>query len=187
MADLTKVIEGVATVVLAGASSWLAYYAKTRKAIKDLEEKVGSIEPTPTGLFLTVAQVEENSKRVRRELNLWEDDPPAWAKRMVARSRTQSANDVAFEEQTARSMKEVRDRFRQLEEDVEDLAARIKDRDEDRDEGVTRDEYIQDSKLRAEEMVKVREQLAMANGLLRGVMAAMGYDTEPRHPGPEGR
>ena len=188
MADLTKAIEGVVTLLVTtgagAASTWLAVFRETRKKITALEERLGVSEPTKTGVFLAISLVEESIKKLRREVDLWEDDPPAWAKRLVARSRTQSANDQAFEEQTTRSLKDVRDRFKRLEEDVEDLATKL----HDREDIVSREEYVQDSKLRAEEMVKVREQLAMANGLLRGVMAAMGYiDAEPRHPGSEGR
>ena len=46
---------------------------------------------------------------------------------------------------------------------------------------ISRDEYEEDSRRRAVETAKIRENLASANSFLRGVMSALGYiDPEPK-------
>lgn len=185
MADsTTQIIAGVITGLLSGGTSavttFLTVFRDIKKKITSLEEKVGDSE-LKTGIYNILAVFEEHLKKIRREMDLWEDDPPPWAKRMVARSKYQSADDLVFEESTARAMKDVRDRFKRLEEELETFANRLKDQGD----WVSRSEYSEDSKARAEEMAKVREQLAMANGLLRGVMTTMGYINAEPEPKPK--
>ena len=53
------------------------------------------------------------------------------------------------------------------------------------DDYIYRVEYEKDGRQRSEELSSIREQLATVNGLLRGIMAAMGYidPTNKKRPG----
>jgi hypothetical protein len=198
MADLTHVIESVVGGLLTGGTSavttFLTVVKDTKKRLALLEEKVGTVDPK-TGIYLALSLVEDTTKKLRREVDSWEDDPPDWAKRLLARTRMSSSNDLSgqiqFEDRMDRNMKEFRDRLKRVEDDIEAKIERIEHEVETQLPGqshgrvVSRDEYVKDSQQRAEEMLKIREQLATANGLLRGVLSALGYiDTDkPKLPG----
>lgn len=201
MADVTKVIEGVVTGLLTGGTSalttFLAVFKDIKKRITALENAVGQTDPK-TGLHLALSYVEDTTKRLRREMDSWEDDPPQWAMRLLARARSNSSTDlsgqVQFEEHINRTVKIISDRLKRVEDRFEEEIETLK-RDSERristhvadDLHLTRDEYIQDSRQRAAEIAKLREQLATANGLLRGVMTTLGYidaDKPPSKPKP---
>ena len=55
-----------------------------------------------------------------------------------------------------------------LEEQIDGLRSSLQNH-------IGRGEYERDSRKRSEELSKIREQLAASNGLLRGVMTALGY------------
>lgn len=189
MADLSKLIETVVSGVVSGGASALtailAVLRDFRNRLQTLEAKVGTAEPK-TGLYLALSLIEEPVKKMRREMDAWEDDPPDWAKRLLAKARTNSSTDLSgqihFEDRVDRTLKEFRERIKRIEDQVESELARL-EREVGKQQAdtklVTREEYLRDSQQRAEEMHKVREQLATANGLLRGVMSALGYiDTD---------
>lgn len=198
MADVSKIIESVVGGLLTGgmsaATTFLTVFKDIKKRVTSLEERLGTADPK-TGVYLALSFVEDGTKQLRRKVDGWEDDPPDWAKRLLARSRSTSSNDlsgqIAFEERVDRNMKEYRDRLKRVEDDIEAKIERIEREVEKRmsakgtSHGVTREEYVKDSQTRAEEVIKIREQLATANGLLRGVMSALGYiDTDkPKSPG----
>lgn len=199
MPDVSKIIESVVGGLLTGgmsaATTFLTVFKDIKKRVTSLEDRLGTADPK-TGIYLAISFVEDGTKQLRRRVDGWEDDPPEWAKRLLARARTTSSNDlsgqIAFEERVDRNMKEFRDRLKRVEDDLEEKITRIEKEVERRvslkggaGHGVTREEYVKDSQSRAEEMVKVREQLATANGLLRGVMTAMGYidSDKPKSPG----
>jgi Mg2+ and Co2+ transporter CorA len=198
MADLQKIAESVASGLLTGGASVIttvfAVFQDIKKRVTNLEEKLGTAEPK-TGVYLALSLIEESTKKLRKEIEGWEDDPPSWAKRLLSRARSSSSNDLSgqldFENRIDRSLKEFRDRLKRLEDHLEERVDQI-ERDVDRrtlavepgEDFIAREEYVKDSQHRAEEMIKTREQLAGVNGLLRGVMAALGYiDDKSKYPG----
>jgi hypothetical protein len=112
----------------------------------------------------------------------------------MGRARTNSSNDLTlqrdFEERIERVVRSHNERLSRAEDDFETKIRRIEeDMSRDLDSAVeptgkllTREEYIRDSQQRSEEMQRVREQLATANGLLRGVMATLGIIDPPKLP-----
>jgi gas vesicle protein len=190
-----QIIAGILSGGAGAATSLLGVFRKTKERLKALEESVGKEEPIKTGLFLTVQALEDTVKKMKREMESWEDDPPKWAERLLARGRAGSNHDLAaqvqFEERVDRTIRSYNERLARAENDLESRIRRIEE-DVERDlasepDGklLTREEFLRDSRLRAEEMHKLREQLATVNGLLRGVMAALGIiDPEPGSPPP---
>ena len=183
MADLSKLFESVISGLLTGGMSafttFLAVMHDAKKRIGLIEGRIGTPEP-PTGLYLLISETEDLARRVKRQIDDWEDDPPDWAKRLLSRSRATSSSDLSgqlvFEERVDRTLRELRDRLKRLEDDTEERVERVEKKVVDTpDTLVGRDEYLEDSLKRAEEISKIREQLAAVNGLLRGVMSALGY------------
>lgn len=191
MADLSKYIEPIVSGLLAGGgagiSSVLAFAKDLKKRVGELEVKLGQTEEPRTGLYLTLWTVEETLKRLKREVDSWEDDPPEWAKRLVSRSRSNSSMSldhlVEVESRIDGKIRAFNERIKGYQDDIDKLGDRIKkleaslEDDEKPDSGklITRMEYERDAKQRAEELIKIRESLASASGLLRGVLATMGY------------
>jgi len=188
MADISKILEGVIGGLLAGGisggSGVVAYFRDLKKRLADLEAKLGTSEPK-TGIYLALWMLEEPLKKIHREMDSWEDDPPEWAKRLLSRSRVSSSTDlgqqVEFEGRIMLALRQYNDRIKRIEDDFDSKIDRI-ERDVERhiSEGpdgkmLTRAEYVADSRERAAEMLKLRQELATANGLLRGVMSGLGY------------
>lgn len=192
---ITEIISGVLTGGAGAATTLLGVFRKTKQRLRELEEAVGKEEPVRTGLFLTVWALEESVKKLKREVESWEDDPPKWAERLLGRARTNSSSDLTaqadFEQRVERILRSHNERLTQAEDDFEKKIRRIEsdvERELTAEEPVskflTREEYLQDSRERAEEMTRVREQLATANGLLRGVMSTLGIIDPPPVPKP---
>lgn len=191
MADISKYIEPIVSGILAGGasgvSSVLAFAKDLKKRLTELETKLGQSEEPKTGIFLALWTVEESLKRLKRQIEGWEDDPPEWAKRLVSRSRSNSTMSldqiVEVENRIDGKIRTFNERIKTYQDNIENLASRLRkleaalEEDEKPDSGklITRAEYERDSKVRTEELLKIRESLASANGLLRGVMAAFGY------------
>lgn len=196
MADLAKIFEtlvsGIPGLLAGGASAattLLAYARDIKKRLTDLETKVGSNEEPRTGLSQTVWAVEESLKRLKRDIENWEDDPPEWAKRLLSRNRSTSQmgldHMLEVEQRLDQKIRTFNDRIKGYEDELEEVARRVKTLEADEQPHgklVTRDEYEKDSKTKTEELLKIRESLATANGLLRGVMAAMGYLDDKKDP-----
>ncbi len=204
MADLSKLIEPIVSGLLAGAttgvSSVMAFARDMKKRLTDLEVKLGQNEEPRTGIYLALWTVDESLRRLRREVESWEDDPPEWAKRLVNRSRTNSSMSldhlVEVENRIDGKIRTFNERIKAYQDEIDDLGSRLKklegalEDDEKPDSGklITRAEYERDSRAKAEELLKIRESLASANGLLRGVMAAFSYlDTPEKKENPRGR
>jgi chromosome segregation ATPase len=191
---ITQVISGILTGGAGAATTLLGAFRKTKARLHALEEAIGKEEPIKTGVFFTLEILEENFKRLKREVDSWEDTPPKWAERLMGRARTNSSNDLTlqrdFEERIERVVRSHNERLSRAEDDFETKIRRIEeDMSRDLDSAVeptgkllTREEYIRDSQQRSEEMQRVREQLATANGLLRGVMATLGIIDPPKLP-----
>lgn len=177
----------------------LAFARDLKKRVAELEAKLGHGEEPKTGIFLALWTVEESLKRLKREVESWEDDPPEWAKRLVSRSRSNSSMSldhlVEVENRIDGKIRTFNERIKTYQDEIDALAGRLRklesalEDDEKPDSGkiITRAEYERDSKARAEELLKIRESLASANGLLRGVMAAFGYLDPAEKKEPKGR
>lgn len=200
MAEPNEIVPQIIAGILSGgagaATSLLGVFKKTKARITALEEALGKEEPVRTGLFLTVWALEETVKRMRREMDSWEEDaPPKWAERLIAKITRSSSHDLQsqmdYEQRIERMLKTFNERLSRAEDDLDAKIRRIEE-DVERDLAsepsgklLTREEYLADSRARAEEMLKLREQLATVNGLLRGVMVALGIiDPESGAPPP---
>ncbi len=190
---LPQIIAGILTGGAGAATSLLGVFRKTKARLAELEEAVGKEEPVKTGLFLTISAIEDTVKKIKREMESWEDSPPKWAERLLARVRTTSSNDltaqVQFEDRIERSLRSFNERLSRAEDDFEGKMRRVEQdveralAEEPSGKLLSREEYLRDSRGRAEEMLKIREQLATVNGLLRGVMTALGI-IDPETPKP---
>lgn len=191
MADLSAIVEtivsGLAGGAASGATSILAWARDIRKRLATLEEKVGSSTDPKTGLHQSVVLLEELLKRLKRDIEGWEDDPPEWAKRLVSRTRATSSMglDHLLEVETRldQKIRTFNERVKSVEEELDDATTKLKRIEADFADFnrlLTREEYERDAKAKSEEILRIRESLATANGLLRGVMAAMGIVDEPK-------
>lgn len=191
MADLSAIVEtivsGLAGGAASGATSILAWAKDIRKRLTTLEEKVGSNTDPKTGLHQSVVLLEELLKRLKRDIEGWEDDPPEWAKRLVSRTRATSSMglDHLLEVETRldQKIRTFNERVKSVEEELDDALTKLKRIEADFadfERLLTREEYERDAKAKSEEILRIRESLATANGLLRGVMAAMGIVDEPK-------
>lgn len=182
---LTQVVSGVLTGALGAGTSLLGGFRNLQKKVATLEEMLGHTEPR-SGLYHTVFLVEDALKKLKRDIDAWEDQPPSWANRLFSRARSSSSSDITsqlqFEERMNVSMRQLSDRISRLADDTEASFKRM-ERGESSDDLLTKDEYLKDSRVRAEEMIRIREQIATANGLLRGVMSAVGL-IDPERPKP---
>ncbi len=188
MAEPNEIVPQIIAGILSGgagaATSLLGVFKKTKARIAALEEAVGKEDPVRTGLFLTVWALDETVKKMKREMDSWEEEPPKWAERLISRLARGSSHDLQaqadFETRIERKLREFNERLSRAEDDLDEKIRRIES-DVERDlaqepDGklLMREEYLSDSRARAEEMLKLREQLATVNGLLRGVMTALG-------------
>ena len=215
--DYNKLIETVLTGLLTGGTSAITtFFAAVRdlkKRLTTLEERLGTLEPR-TGVYVHLGTLEETVKKLKKEVESWEDAPPTWAVRLVSKQRNSSADLgglVALEDRITSQFRQFQSHLSHVEQDLADRCRRldetIKKLENDlkkievnvekleeiievrldkvidnRLEGrvITRSEFEKDSKTRAEEMLQVREQVATANGLLRGVMTALGFVDQDR-------
>ena len=176
MADTTDLIKTVVSGIITGgtsaATTFLTVFRAVKKQVADLEEKVGSSTDPKTGLYLTVSTVEDNLRRLRRELTEWDDQPPDWAKRLVQRAKVSSANDlntiVDIESRVDARLRSFQDRLTVVENGQKKTTA------------MTREEFLEDSARRAREVGEIREEIAAVNGLLKGILVALGRDPEGR-------
>lgn len=176
---LQTIISGALTGGASATTTFLAVFKDIKKRLTDLEAKVGTAEPK-TGLFQALEALAEQVRRLRREIDGWHDDPPDWA-RGPARRGTSINMEVVheIEERMEQRLKSFAAAMKRLEDDLERREKRMEDGLERSTPGVrtfiSRDEYEADSKQRAIEVAKIRENLASANSFLRGVMSALGY------------
>ncbi len=187
MADATLIQTILSGIVTGGGSAVTAFAAVFRdikKRLKALEDAVGNdaADGDPkTGLFLLVERLDEIARKVKREVDSWEEDPPEWLLRLVNRAARSSSVNLEHQSELERLIDQ---RFRanannitRLDEQLEALQSRLTD-------FIGRGEYATDARHRSEELSSIREQLATANGLLRGIMTAMGYiDPTKKKPG----
>jgi chromosome segregation ATPase len=193
MADFPSILESLATGILSGGTaaltSVLGVFRDLRKRLKEVEEHVGA-PATPTagasGIYqvLTtlgerIEKAEETAKRLQKDLEEMEDTPPDWVVRMVARQRNSTSVNMEvqqeFENRMESRLRTIQDRLMRELEDLKDELSGLKKDLRDLDERfVPKDAYVQDSRRRADELSNIKESLAAANGLLRGVLGALG-------------
>lgn len=184
MADITLVQAIISSVLSGGgtaATAVLTMFRDSKKRLASLEDRLGSNEDPKTGLHATVERVEEIVKRLKREIEAWPDDPPEWLMRAVNRSTRTNLmtheNQRELERLIEQRYKSNAGQIARLEEQFDALEKTLND-------FIERSEYERDARVRSEELAKIREQLATSNGLLRGVMTALGYiDPEGRKRG----
>lgn len=188
MSDNASLIQTILSGVLSGGGSavtaFAAVFREIRKRLDKLEAQIGKdgAEGEPkTGLFLLVERLDEIARKVKKEVDSWEEDPPEWLLRLINRAaRSSSVNLEHFGELERiidQRFKTNRDNISRLEEKLEVIERRF-------DDFISTADYEKDARQRSEELASIREQLATANGLLRGIMTAMGYiDPTKKRPG----
>jgi chaperonin cofactor prefoldin len=177
--DPTSLIQTIVSGVLSGGGSavtaFAAVFRDIKKRLKALEERIGNDgedQEPKTGLFLIVERLDDIARKVKKEIDSWEEDPPEWLLRLVNRAARSSSVNLEHQGEMERMIegrfRTNRDNIQRLEEKFESLQGRIEDL-------IGRGEYEKDARQRSAELSTIREQLATANGLLRGIMTAMGY------------
>lgn len=176
--NVIQIITGVLTGGASAATTFAAVFKGIKRRLDALEKQLGSDTRPKTGIHLMVDRLDENLSTLRKEINRWPDDPPDWLLRLI--KRTMASNSLSLDltgemERTAEQRhRTLQSQMSRLEEQLDDLRNSLKHR-------ITREEFERDGRKRAEELSKIREQLATVNGLLRGVMTAMGYiDAKPK-------
>lgn len=183
-------IEGIVSGVLTGgasaATTVLTLFRDLRKRTASIEEKLGSAIDPKTGLHLSIANVEDSYRKLRKQIDSWDEEPPTWAVRLMNRrvaSTSFSMEHISEVEQRLENKLRLLDgRLDTLETDLNKHRREHNDLDT---EFVTVESYDADSRKRAAEMAEMQRNLASSNGFLRGVMASLGHldsddDDEPR-------
>ena len=182
MSDSTELIKSVVSGVLTGGASVVttvfAVFRDFRARLKVIEDRLGQEVEPKTGVFHALHTLTLELQKLKREILSWEDEAPDWAKRLITRSRTSSAVDLNahldFENRVETRLRSFQDKLGRIESDLDTP-------DAPDSKLLTRKEYTEDSKERGREMLMLRQELATVNGLLRGVMAALGYlDTDKK-------
>lgn len=171
--DIVKaVVSGLVTGGASAATTFLTVFRSMKARVKALEDTLGSPDPK-SGLYLTLAGLEDGLRRLKREIDSWDDQPPDWAKRMFSRLKVNASSDlntlVDIESRVDARLRSFHERLNNLEK-----------MDHSAPTGLTREEYLEDSQTRAAELSELRQEIAAVNGLLKGVLVALGRDTEVR-------
>lgn len=188
MSDAAPLIQTIISGVLSGGASagtaFAAVFRDIKKRLKSLEEKVGDdgADGDPkTGLYLVVERLDEIARKVKKETDSWEEDPPEWMLRLINRAARSSSVNLEHYGEMERLIEQ---RFRTNAQNIQRLEEKLDNITKRLDDYVDRAEYERDARQRSEELSTIREQLATANGLLRGIMTAMGYiDPTKKRPG----
>lgn len=167
---LRTVISGLITGGTSAATTFLTVFRNVKKQVADLEEKLGSSVDPKTGLFLQIQTVEDTLRRLKREIDEWDDHPPEWAKQLVNRAKVKASNDLStvvdIESRVDARLRSFQDRLSSVEKD--------------RPKGPTREEFLEESREHQLEMSEIREEMATINGLLKGILVALGKDVDFR-------
>jgi enamine deaminase RidA (YjgF/YER057c/UK114 family) len=123
-----------------------------------------------------VERLDELVRKLKREIEHWQDEPPEWIIRTIRRTLATNSNLGLHPEQehlVDQRFKSLAQALSRLEHDVEALGETMTDY-------VKRHDYDKDLLDRSEELSAIREQIATSNGLLRGIMSALGYIDKKR-------
>jgi hypothetical protein len=174
MSDWTKIVESLASGLLTGGATALATVFATFRDIRNrlaiLEERLGSPPHNTapaTGLFHTVGILDTTLARLRKEIDSWEDDPPAWLTRLVARAGRSGTVNMEIQQEYEERLNS---RLRSFQERIDRMDDRL--REEPR-AGISRAEVDAEQKRILEEVAMLRDAQAATNMLLRGVLTAM--------------
>lgn len=172
---LKTLVSGLITGGTSAATTFLAVFRNLKSQVSAIEERLGVPTDPKTGVFLKVAELDDALRRIKRDLDEWEEHPPDWAKRLVQRAKLNTSSDLNtvadIESRVDSRLRSFQDRIASLEKSVSNTTG---------SNTFTREEFLEDSKHRAEEMSGVREEIAAVNGLLRGILVALGRDPEIR-------
>jgi hypothetical protein len=182
MADtalLQTIISGILSGGASAGTAFAAVFRDIKKRLTKLEEGLGEdgADGDPkTGLYLVVERLDETTRKLKKEMGAWEDDPPEWLLRLINKAARNSSvsleNQAELERMIEQRARLTASNIRAVEEKVDALERRLNTN------FLPTADYERDARQRSEEVASIREQLATANGLLRGVLAAMGY-TDP--------
>src|ERR1017187_1728496 len=96
---VTQIISGILTGGAGAATTFLGAFRSLKTRLHAVEDIVGKEEPSKTGFFLAISALDETTKKLKREVDSWEDVPPKWAERLMGRARTNSSNDLTSQAQ----------------------------------------------------------------------------------------
>ena len=169
---LVQVVSSVLSGGASAATAFAAVFKDITRRLNALEEKLGSDEDPQTGLFLKVERTDETLRALKREVERWQDDPPDWLVRLIRRTITSNSMTFVFSDEQERAMDH---RFKSLSSSLARLDNDMKSLSEATEDSVKRHDYDKDLLDRSKELSSIREQIATSNGLLRGIMSALGY------------
>jgi predicted nucleic acid-binding Zn-ribbon protein len=162
------VVSGVLTGGATAATTIWGFFKTTKERLEKLEAAVGKTDPR-SGLMLAVQLVNEAVSRLQDRIERFEDrlkKQEDWGNVGIIRTPMPFDPHLVNPEADGR----IRDALRRvgdLEDNVKRLERRIESWSGDLDKLDER---------RAQELGKLREEMASINGLLRGLMAAMDFD-----------
>lgn len=176
MSDSTEILKTIISGLITGgtsaATTFLTVFRSMKNRVTELEEKVGSSSEPRTGLHLTVTTLDETVRRLKRTIDEWDDHPPDWAKRLVSRARANTSSDLNtvadIESRMDGRLRSFQERLSVIENAQLHTTA------------MTREEFLEDSARRAREVGEIREEIAAVNGLLKGILVALGKEPEGR-------
>lgn len=189
-----SVISGLLSGGGGAAASIVAVFRDLKNRLTAIETRLGrdGTEPgTPkTGIYLvldhltnSLGTLDDGFRKWKREMDAWPEDPPEWLIRLVNRAAQRSSVNLEHHGELERIIEQ---RFRTNASNIARLEEKLDALEKAVSDCIDRAEYERDGRERAEELGKIREGLATANGLLRGVMSALGYlepPTKKRLPG----
>jgi chromosome segregation ATPase len=175
---LHSIISGLLSGGTSAGGAIFAVFSDLKKRLAKLETQMGAAEDPKTGLFLVVERMDDTVKRLKREIDGWEDEPPSWVHRLsrVRMNSSSSIDQEHLETLIDQRFKTNQSTIKRVESSIDEL------RDSLAETYIKRAEFEQEGRKRSEELGKIREQLATVNGLLRGVMSALGYLDTPDSP-----
>lgn len=179
MSHWTEIVSPLASGLLTGGASAittiLAAFKDIRKRMSVIEERVGAPADTLNeahGLFKTVELLNKGMAALRAKMEDWEHEPPEWLSRAISRARNSSSVNLEIQQEFEDRIRTLLDRIGRLEAKVSEQ--RSDGHQQDMGRYVLLDDYEADARKRADEVIQIRENIASVNGLLRGVMAAIG-------------
>jgi hypothetical protein len=184
MLALQTILSGVVSGGGGAVTAFAAVFRNIKKRLTALEEALGNSGAdgnVKTGLFLVVDRIDEVTKKLKKEIASWEEDPPEWLLRLINRAARSSSINLEYQGEQERMLEQ---RFRVSANNLRNVEESVESVKRSLDGYIDRAEYDRDARQRSEELASIREQLATANGLLRGIMTAMGYiDPSKKRPG----
>jgi hypothetical protein len=168
-----SIVAGLVTGGASATTTFLTVFRGVKGQVTNLESKVGSPLDPKSGLYLSLANLEDTVRRLKRDIDGWEDHPPDWAKRLINRVKVNASSDLStlvdIESRVDARLRSFHDRLSNLEDDHESVPS-----------GFSREEFLAETKHRALEISEMRKEIAVVNGLLRGILLALGHNTETR-------